>query len=92
MKIAPTSVSNAEKIDVVKASYAAAKEFDPSIAQVTSQLLDVDHNILIANTEGTYAQDRQIRTRLFTQAVAEKNGETQVGLSCPRPPDGHGNV
>lgn len=83
VKIAPTSVSNAEKIDVVKASYAAAKEFDPSIAQVTSQLLDVDHNILIANTEGTYAQDRQIRTRLFTQAVAEKNGETQVGFHAP---------
>ena len=83
VKIAPTSVSNAEKIDVVKASYAAAKAYDPSIVQVTCQLLDVDHNILIANTEGTYAQDRQIRTRLFTQAVAEKNGETQVGYHAP---------
>ena len=38
VKIAPTSVSNAEKIDVVKASYAAAKAYDPSIVQVTSQL------------------------------------------------------
>ena len=83
VQIAPTSVSNAEKIDVVKASYAAAKAYDPSIVQVTCQLLDVDHNILIANTEGTYAQDRQIRTRLFTQAVAEKNGETQVGYHAP---------
>lgn len=83
IRIVPGTVSNGEKIEVVKQAYHAAKDYDPAIVQVISQLLDVDHNILIASTEGLYAQDRQIRTRLFTQAVAEKNGETQVGFFAP---------
>lgn len=83
IRIVPATVSNSEKIEVVKQAYHAAKDYDPAIVQVISQLLDVDHNILIASTEGLYAQDRQIRTRLFTQAVAEKNGETQVGFFAP---------
>lgn len=83
IRIVPGTVSNGEKIEVVKQAYHAAKDYDPAIVQVISQLLDVDHNILIASTEGLYAQDRQIRTRLFTQAVAEKNGETQEGHFAP---------
>ena len=43
----------------------------------------MDHNILIANTDGIYTQDRQIRTRLSIGAVAEKDGETQTGSFNP---------
>ena len=77
IKIVPGSVSNREKIDIVRAGCNAAKEFDGSVTQSIGRLLDVDHNILIASTDGLYAQDRQIRTRLFIQAIAEKNGESQ---------------
>lgn len=83
IRIVPGTVSNGEKIEVVKQAYHAAKDYDPAIVQVISQLLDVDHNILIASTEGLYTQDRQIRTRLFVQAVAEKGGETQMGYFAP---------
>ena len=59
----------------------------PDVAEPTEIeigfLLDVDHNILIANTEGVYAQDRQIRTRLGISAVAEVNGESQSGYFGP---------
>ena len=79
VRIVPQSVSNREKVAVLKDGYFAAKDYSDSITQVTGTLLDVDHNILIANTEGTYAQDRQIRTRISISAVAEKNGETQTG-------------
>ena len=83
VKIVPTSVSNAEKINILKAGYFAAKEYDQAVVQVTGNLLDVDHNILIANSEGTYAQDRQIRTRLTISAVADKGQGTQTGGSSP---------
>jgi len=83
VKIVPSSVANAEKVAIVKEAYFAAKEYGPEIAQVTGGLLDVDHKILIANTEGIYAQDRQIRTRLMVSAVAEVNGETQTGSCSP---------
>ena len=83
IKICPASVGNQEKVAILKEGYFAAKEYDPCIAQVTGTLLDVDHNILIASTEGIYAQDRQIRTRLMIEAIAEKNGETQTGSCRP---------
>ncbi len=83
VKVCPASVSNKEKVEILKEGYFAAKEYDESIVQVQGSLLDVDHNILIASTEGLYTQDRQIRTRLMVNAVAEKNGETQTGACNP---------
>ena len=83
VKICPVSVSNKEKVALLKEGYFAAKEYDEAIAQVSGTLLDVDHNILIASTEGLYAQDRQIRTRMMIEAVAQKNGETQTGSCRP---------
>ncbi len=83
VKIVPATVTNAEKVAVLKEGYFAAKDYHESIKQVSGSLLDVDHNILIANTEGLYTQDRQIRTRMAISAIAEKNGETQTGSFNP---------
>ena len=79
----PSSVGNKEKIDILKAGYFAAKEHDECITQVSGSLADVDHNILIASTEGIYTQDRQIRTRLAISAVADKGTGTQTGSCSP---------
>ena len=76
-------LTNAEKVAVLKEGYFAAKDYHEAIKQVEGTLLDVDHNILIANTEGIYAQDRQIRTRMSISAIAEMNGETQTGSFNP---------
>ena len=83
VKIVPSSVSNKEKVAILKEGYFAAKEYDESVVQVSGSLLDVDHNILIANTDGTYAQDRQIRTRLAISAVADTGTGTQTGFFGP---------
>ena len=83
IKIVPSSVANARKVEILKEGYFAAKDYHEAIAQVSGTLLDVDHNILIATSEGLYAQDRQIRTRLSISAVAEVNGETQTGSCNP---------
>ncbi len=80
---APGSATKKEKVEILKTGYFAAKDYADSITQVSGTLLDVDHKILIANTEGTYAQDRQIRTRMSISAVAEINGETQTGSNNP---------
>ena len=83
VKICPVSVSNKEKVAILKEGYFAAKDYDQSVVQVSGNLLDVDHNILIANTEGIYAQDRQIRTRMAISAVADKGQGTQTGSCSP---------
>lgn len=83
VKIVPQSVTNKEKVAVLKQGYFAAKDYSDKIRQVSGTLLDVDHNILVANSDGLYTQDRQIRTRLSISAVAEQNGETQTGAFNP---------
>ena len=83
VKIVPSTVDNREKVAILKDGYFAAREYADSITQVTGTLLDVDHNILVASTEGLYAQDRQIRTRIAISAVAEMDGETQTGSCNP---------
>ena len=83
VKIVPSSAGNAEKIAILKDGYFAAKAYSEFITQVSGTLLDVDHNILIANTEGLYTQDRQIRTRLAISAVADKGLGSQTGAASP---------
>ena len=83
IKIVPSTVRNSEKVAILKDAYFAAKDYDEAVSQVSGTLLDVDHNILIATTEGLYAEDRQIRTRMSINAVAEKNGESQTGVCGP---------
>ena len=83
VKICPASASGKEKVDILKAGYFAAREYDPAIVQVTGNLLDVDHQILIASTDGIYTQDRQIRTRIAISAVADKGEGTQTGSCAP---------
>ena len=83
VKIVPSSCSNAQKVGILKDAYFAAKEADESIVQVSGVLLDVDHNILVASTDGIYTQDRQIRTRLAVSAVADKGQGTQTGSASP---------
>ena len=83
IRVVPDTVFKAQKADILKEAYFAAKEKSDRISQVSATLLDVDHQILVANSDGLFAQDRQIRTRLAVEAVASKNGENQTGSCSP---------
>ncbi len=83
IRIVPQDAANSVKVDLLKEGYYAAKNYHQDISQVRANLLDVDHQILIANSDGLYAQDRQIRTRMTVNAFASKNGETQSGSCSP---------
>ena len=83
VKITPVSVGNREKVAILKEGYFAAAEYDPCITQTTGTLMDVDHNILIATSEGLYTQARQIRTRIAVSAVADKGLGSQTGSASP---------
>ena len=50
---------------------------------MSGSILDVDHKITIANSEGLLASDRQIRSRLRVGAVASRGGENQTGSCAP---------
>ena len=83
VKIIPSSVGNARKVALLKEGYFAAREYHEAVRQVSGSLIDVDHRILVANSEGLYTQDRSVRTRMVINAVAEIDGETQTGACAP---------
>ncbi len=79
VKIVPAGVSNREKIEYVREACLAAKDYSEEISQVRGSFVEVDHNILIATSEGLFAQDRQIRSRVAVSAIASRDGENQEG-------------
>ena len=83
IRIVPESAGTKMKTDLLKEGYFAARNYHKDISQVSANFLDFDHKILIANSDGLLATDRQIRTRMVINAVASKNGENQEG--CCRP-------
>ena len=83
IRIVPDSVPMQFKTDLLKEGYFAAKNYSQEIVQVSANLMDFDHNILIANSDGLYTQDRQIRTRMNIEAVASDGHENQTGDCRP---------
>ncbi len=83
IRIVPATALKQVKIDLVKEASDAAFAQGDRISQVAATLIDVDHEILIANSEGLLTSDRQIRTRMAVQAVASKPGENQTGSCSP---------
>lgn len=83
IRIVPSSARNADKIDLLKEACFTARDYHKEISQVTGTFLDVDHNIMVANSDGLYAEDRQIRTRMSVNAIASGNGENQTGSCSP---------
>ena len=82
--IVPSSVPNRDKAEILRVACRSAADYDRRICQVTGTFLDVDQQVLIASTEGLYASDRRVRTRLAVTALAEaKDGGTQTGSCSP---------
>lgn len=83
IRIVPESAGIRMKTDLLKEGYFAARNYHEDITQVSANLVDFDHNILIANSDGLLTTDRQIRTRMMIDAIASKNGENQDGSCRP---------
>ncbi|MCH1960349.1 TldD/PmbA family protein [Romboutsia hominis] len=83
IKIYPNTVGYNKKIDVMKRAYKSAKSYNSLISQVSVGYLDKEQQVLIANTEGLYVEDRRIRTRLSINSVASNETENQTGFEGP---------
>ena len=78
-----SGVKNSEMAEVLHRAYDGAMGYHKEIVQSQARFLNVDRNILIANSEGLLTQDRQIRTRLSVSAVASNGQENQMGSVGP---------
>ncbi len=79
----PKDISQKEKVAIMKRAHKVADEYSDDISQVVVKYMDNDQKILVANTEGTFVEDRRTRTRLAIQSVASKGKEKQVGFNAP---------
>ena len=75
------SVDVARKIELLQQADSAARAYDRRVKQVTGAYADQTREILVANTLGHLAEDRQDLCRLSVQCVAfGKNGERRTGF------------
>ena len=77
------SVPAQRRADILRTADAAARAVSPSISQVTAGLISREQHVLIANSEGLYAQDTRVYTRLTCSAVASNGSENQTGTENP---------
>lgn len=61
----------------------AARAIDPAVRQVTVSYADGVQRVLIANSEGLWAEEERPRVRLGVHVVASRDGVVQTGFEGP---------
>ena len=79
----PFDVSARVRSDLVRAAADAAWAGGEEIIQVDGMLLTADKSFTVANSEGLYTSDRQIRTRMMVTAIASDGSQNQQGIASP---------
>ena len=79
VRIAPQSVPKAQKVALLMLADGAARAVDSSIVQVSAGYSDATRRILVANSDGVYASDEQVRTILRVSVVANSDTGMQTG-------------
>ncbi len=91
-KTAPCDKRLREKIDRLREAVETGKNVDSCIVQGRAVYVDADQRVQIANTEGTYVEDRRIRTRVRFMMTAKAPGyaDRQTGYTGPGAMSGPG--
>lgn len=83
IKLMPNTVEKTRKLAVLRKASEMITNYDPAISQAIVRLIDEEQNVLIANSEGTYIEDKRVRSRLGTIAVASDGSNMQTGAYVP---------
>ena len=83
IKVLPTDVPAKVRADLLRAGCGKAYDADEKIIQVNGNLGSYDKSFTVANSEGLFTSDRQIRTRLAISAVASDGTVNQTGGASP---------
>lgn len=81
--IAPKTVENMRKVDVMKKAREIAQNYHNSIQEVGVRYYDEEQHVLIANSEGKFVEDTRVRSRLMIQAIAGEGNQMQTGFYGP---------
>lgn len=81
--IYPGTVPHQDKLAVMRSAFSAAKSVSAEISQVVVNYADIDQRVHVINSEGLWAEDRRVRTRIIVQTVASSGTEFQTGHEGP---------
>ena len=79
----PIDVPTKVRAELLRSGCGKAYEADEKIIQVSGSLASMDKSFVVANSEGLYTSDRQIRTRMAISAIASNGTENQSGSCSP---------
>src|SRR5699024_9267090 len=83
IQIMPNKVEKTRKLAVMKKADEIARNYDSSISQVIIRLNDEEQNVLIANSEGTFAEDQRVYSRMAIMSIASDGSDMQTGYYGP---------
>ena len=76
-------VAKSDIVARLRAASQAAYAYDPLVTQTSCNFAAVTQDVLIVNSNGVWAEDQRVRTRVSVQAVATEGNEKQVGYMNP---------
>ncbi|GHU99237.1 regulatory protease [Spirochaetia bacterium] len=82
-KILPGDVQKSKIAAMLREAHNGASGFSSLITQTNANYSDSVQDVLIANSDGLWAEDRRIRTRCGFQAVASGDTEKQDAFTGP---------
>jgi len=80
IKERPEEVKMEDKAKLVKEANEVARSIDQRVKQVTVSYADSVQQVLIANSEGSIAEDERIRTRFVVNSIAAQGKDMQTGF------------
>ncbi|MGE8206986.1 TldD/PmbA family protein [Heyndrickxia sp. NPDC080065] len=83
IELLPQEIAKTRKAAVMKKAFDTAKNYHSSISQVTVRYMDEEQNVLIANSEGKFIEDKRVRSRMAIQAIASRGNQMEMGFYGP---------
>lgn len=81
--ILPSSIKKNKVVDILKEVSDASFSYDNLITETSNTYIHSIQDVCIINTKGVFAEDRRIRSRIASSAVASSETEKQTGTRSP---------
>ncbi len=83
IKQVPTDIPAKLRAELLRCACERAYSYSNKVIQVSGSLYAQDKCFTVANSDGLFTGDRQVRTRIAVNAVASDGGETASGSCSP---------